>query len=56
MKCKHFRRYLNNNPIDTVFDLEDEPAKFKFVYLHDKPGVSMKEGIMILEYDERMEN
>ena len=39
VKDKHFRRFLENNTLDTVFDLEDSPTSFKHVYLLDEEGI-----------------
>ena len=63
VKDDRLRRFLEINTLDTVFDLEDDPATFKHGYMLNGEGIYWRqdrnpvaEGIVILiEYDERME-
>ena len=62
VKCDDLREYLENNTLDTVFDFEEDPAKFNHVYMLDGQGIICYEDqppeekgtVILIEYDERM--
>ena len=45
VECEHFREFLENNTLDTVYDLEDDPTIFKHVYMNTN---------VLIEFDERL--
>ena len=47
IECLQNRKFLQNNPIGSIFDLEDEPKNFELFILGDEKD-------MILEIDTQM--
>ena len=62
VKNDELRVFLENNTLDTVFDLEEDPTMFKQGYMLNGEGVVLRYGqspvakgiVVLIEYDERM--